>query len=549
MSQTRKKLLFGFLLFQTVCTLHASHIVGGELDYVCLGNNMYAISLTIYRDCYNGNPNAYFDNPASIGVFDTSFQLVTSLDIALMGDDTLEPVLSNPCFVVPPNVCVHTTTYRDTLELPFRPGGYILAYQRCCRNKTIANIILPDSTGATFMNVISEEALMLCNSSAHFKEWPPIYICAGEPIHFDHSALDADGDSLVYSLCVPLDGAEPDFPIPQPPNPPPYLPIQWQDPPYSISNVMGGVPLQIDSHTGLLTGTPNTIGQFVVGICVEEYRNGELISTSRRDFQYNVGICGQVVTAAFDYTNNCTYTIQFNNLSDNTNQFTWFFDYPDNPGAQSSLVNPEYTYPDSGTYQVALIAAPGDPCTDTTFQQIVIHPAMFNPSISANPDTITLGESSQLSVTYVDGVSYQWEPSNSLSQPDIENPVATPDSTTTYTVHMLDSLGCASERSIRVVVIYQPCAEPYVFIPNAFSPNGDGHNDFFTVRGDGLTEVNLIIYDRWGEKIFETDQSTQGWDGMYQGKLLPPDVYGYYLRVRCFGGAYFVKKGNVTLLR
>ena len=269
--------------------LKATHIVGGEMNYTCLGNDQYEITLTIFRDCFNGDPNAWFDNPASIGIFDRENQLLQEVLIPLMNNDTLNPVLSGECFVVPPNVCVHTTTYRTTINLPPIIGGYQLAYQRCCRNQTIVNIVEPLATGASYGVTISEQALLECNSNPKFQEWPPLYICVDQPISFDQSAIDLDGDSIVYRLCTPLQGANQTIPQPQPPNPPPYQEITWIDPPYNVDNMLngapGGEPLQIDPETGLLTGLPNTIGQFVVGICIEEYRAGQLISTTRRDFQ------------------------------------------------------------------------------------------------------------------------------------------------------------------------------------------------------------------------------------------------------------------------
>ncbi|MCB0606685.1 MAG: hypothetical protein KDD12_03155, partial [Lewinella sp.] len=275
-----RKLYLIALLCALAGSAFATHIVGGELNYTCLGNNQYEITLVVFRDCYNGSPNAYFDDPASIGIFDRTNKLLQEIRIPLMGDDTLSPVLSNPCLVVPPNVCVHTTTYRTVVNLPPIIGGYQIAYQRCCRNQTLANIIDPLATGATYMVEISEKALLECNSNPKFQQWPPIYICANEPISFDQSAIDADGDSIVYRLCTPLTGADQVNPQPQPPNNPPYAPVTWIDPPYGVSNMLngspGGEPLQIDLHTGLLTGLPNTVGQFVVGICVEEYRDGEL---------------------------------------------------------------------------------------------------------------------------------------------------------------------------------------------------------------------------------------------------------------------------------
>jgi hypothetical protein len=229
-----QKIIFCFLLVLCTHWLHATHIVGGEMNYTCLGNNNYEITLTIFRDCYNGSPNALFDDPASIGIFSgNDFLLLEEVLIPLdpMLDDTLNPVLSSECLVVPPDVCVHTTTYTTVVNLPPQIGGYILAYQRCCRNQTISNIVDPLDTGATYSVFISEKALLECNSNPKFNAWPPLYICVNEPISFDQSAIDIDGDSIVYKLCTPLEGAEPGDPMPQPPNPPPYSPVTWIDPP------------------------------------------------------------------------------------------------------------------------------------------------------------------------------------------------------------------------------------------------------------------------------------------------------------------------------
>lgn len=119
---------------------------------------------------------------------------------------------------------------------------------------------------------------------------------------FDHSATDIDGDSLVYELCTPLDGASFSDPIPQPPYNPPYNPVTFISP-YSQSNMLngvaGGVNLSINPQTGILTATPTTIGQFVVGVCVKEYRGNIFLGTTRRDFQFNVIPCPSLIVADF----------------------------------------------------------------------------------------------------------------------------------------------------------------------------------------------------------------------------------------------------------
>ncbi|MGH1435748.1 MAG: PKD domain-containing protein [Lewinella sp.] len=388
--------IIGLGLFFASFSLNATHIVGGELGYTCLGDNQYEIRLTIYRDCENGNPDAYFDDPASIGVFDINNVLLQDIRVPLMGDDTLSPVLTDECLVIPPDVCVHTTTYRTVVELLPRPGGYQLAYQRCCRNMTIQNIVDPLGTGATYGVIITERALQECNSSAEFLQWPPLYICANEPIIFDQSAIDIDGDSIVYRLCTPLEGATPNIPQPQPPNPPPYAEIVWNDPPYNVDNMLNGIPgsdpLQINSVTGLLTGTPTTQGQFVVGICAEEYRDGELISTSRRDFQYNVGICGVTTSAFFAPEIQCDgLEVDVLNESVGTSSFLWVFGDFDNPLGTSVEPNTTFVFPDTGLYTISLIAAPGEPCVDTFSQQIQLLPLTLQPAFSI--DTLSCGDS------------------------------------------------------------------------------------------------------------------------------------------------------------
>lgn len=542
----RKNLPILFLLICWICPLstNATHIVGGEMNYTCLGNNDYEITLVIFRDCYNGNPNAFFDDPASIGVFDANNVLLNEFLIPWNQNlnDTLSPVLSSECFVAPPDVCVHTTTYTAIVNLPPVTGGYQLAYQRCCRNVTIKNIVEPLETGATYGLTISEKALEECNSNPKFNDWPPIYICVNEPIHFDQSAFDVDGDSIVYKLCTPLQGAHPDIPRPQPPNSPPYDEIVWVNPPYNVNNMLNGFPgdaaLEIDLHTGLLTGFPNTVGQFVVGICVEEYRNGALISTTRRDFQYNVGVCGQPVASFSSPELQCNdLKVHFENESTGTNTFLWLFNDPNNPNPTSNQENPTYTFSDIGTYEIQLISDPNSICADTFSRTIVLEnsslTANFNTEVIECSDSLLIqvtdlsfdsissptawfweilgtelisheqhptfvlttngfaelqltvsaengcldslverfpvnlieveldndtlfvceGNSISLNPAGDDEYLYEWFPVDDLDDSTSDNPSATPDTTTTYIANISDGEMCQIERHITVAVI------------------------------------------------------------------------------------------------
>src|SRR4030095_4156134 len=176
----------------------------------CLGNDIYQVKLTVRRDCFQGASDAQFDDPASIGIFDmTTGQLITDLIgypdgqllINFNADDTLNEILVSDCSVISGDVCVHTTMYIANIVLPFRVTGYTLAYQRCCRNFTLDNIVNPLLTGMTLSADLSGPAQLTCNSSPQFGPYPGIYICANKEIHYDHHAVDLEGDSLVYSIC------------------------------------------------------------------------------------------------------------------------------------------------------------------------------------------------------------------------------------------------------------------------------------------------------------------------------------------------------------
>ena len=409
-SLTRFRNCIVILIFLfTSFTNFASHIVGGEMSYRCLGNNEYEISLTVYRDCYNATAGADFDPLASIGIFDANNNLVTSLGGVDSGQllipqtvpDTLEIILTDPCLTAPGNTCVEYMTYVDTVTLTLISGGYQLVYQRCCRNAAISNILNPDTTGMSIVAEITEAALTSCNSSPQFTIQPPVFVCVNEPFVFDQSLMDPDGDSLVYTLCTPLDGATLLDSRPQPPYSPPYNEILWFDPPYNLSNILGNIsqpPLSIDAQTGVVTAFPETQGLYLVGICVEEYRNGVLISTTRREFQYTVGVCTPLEALIDVPEFQCGLEVVFENESENAEEFLWVFNDPGNPNATSTDVNPSFTFSDTGSYTVMLIADPNSPCTDTTYADITL----VESTLEADFNYVTLHCTDSVMISLVD---------------------------------------------------------------------------------------------------------------------------------------------------
>jgi gliding motility-associated-like protein len=381
----KRFLLCLLLLFLGVSKVDATHIVGGELTYTQVDDEEYLVRLVVYRDCGATNTNGTpFDDFVSVGVY-LNGNYVTQLSLPLSDAEvSLVPVtLENPCFVLPPDVCVEKAIFEGYLELPEVADSYDLVYQRCCRNPSIINLVNPDDSGATFWTQIPGTNLTTeYNSCPQYLNFPPVALCLGASFVFDHSALDIDGDELTYEFCTPLLGGSPEFPSPVPPDPPPFNNVVW-GPGYSVNYPIDSDPaFNIDANTGLITGTPTQTGQFVVGVCVKEYRNGVLLSNTNRDFQFNVTICDPTIVASIPAQEQfCEgLTFEFSQESENASSFYWDFGDPSTTSDTSTDPNPVYTYQDTGIYTVMLVANPNWPCADTTFSEYAVYP-LISPAI------------------------------------------------------------------------------------------------------------------------------------------------------------------------
>jgi gliding motility-associated-like protein len=125
-----------------------------------------------------------------------------------------------------------------------------------------------------------------------------------------------------------------------------------------------------------------------------------------------------------------------------------------------------------------------------------------------------------------DAVIYEWSPAESLSCFNCMNPFASPTVTTTYNLIAIDENGCVSEDNVTVNVF----VDTLLWVPNAFSPNGDGSNDIFRVYGKNFKTIEFKVFNRWGELVFFTTDPSQGWDGTYKGKEMVPGVYVYSIK-------------------
>ena len=396
-----KRLVSLCLLLLLAIPGYAFHIIGGEITFECLGGGTYKFIMRIYRDCRDqGMQVGQLDAQAPIGIYRNGTILVQTLHIPLLrSSNVAHPDF--PCLIPPDNLCVEEGVYEWEYTFPNWPSSetYTIEYQRCCRNNTIVNIVDPQRAGGTYFVDINGAAQSLCNSSPVFREFPPTVVCVNSNIDFDHSALDVDGDSLVYSFCHPFKGGgfntnqnDPgscDGPRPDPPCPGPFQRVAFRSP-YTVLTPMGGDPVvQIDSETGRITGTPLLIGQFVMGVCVKEYRDGVFLGEIKRDFQFNVADCDPTVFAKVqsDATvgskefviNSCgNNTILFQNessLEAFIREYRWEFEI----NGKTEIFNSkdaEVTFPGLGTYGGTMIVNPGLDCDDTATIFVNLYPSI-----------------------------------------------------------------------------------------------------------------------------------------------------------------------------
>lgn len=193
-----------------------------------------------------------------------------------------------------------------------------------------------------------------------------------------------------------------------------------------------------------------------------------------------------------------------------------------------------------GTYWCTITDAAG-----CTYQA----PAIVGGITNLNPDagistTITQGD--QVMLNGSGGQYYTWSPAGSLSCVNCANPIASPTVTTTYTLTVSDSIGCTQYDTVTIFVELF-CGE--VFVPNAFSPNGDGQNDILYVRGPCIQTVEFKVFNRWGECVFKTDDPLIGWDGTWRGQACENGVFTYTAKGYTLDGNSFSKKGNVSLVK
>ncbi|WNJ20744.1 PKD domain-containing protein [Pontibacter sp. G13] len=272
-----------FLLLAPSQEAHATHNMGADLSWECLGGNTYLIRLVVYRDC----EGAELQSTQNIHIKSDSCGVASSVQVAnrtsVLELSPLCPA-QQPLSTCRPNGIlpgVQQHVYELTYTFPQQCPDWNLHWRLCCRNYAITNSVISTQT-RMYIEGNLNNLDVVCNNSPYFTVPPVPYICKDNPFIFNNGAVDPDGDSLVFELVNPLDfGNGAAFNIP-------YMGG------FSVGYPMSTSPpgaFNFDPVTGQIAFTPDAIQQGIVSILVKEYRNGQLIGTTMRDLQMVVIEC------------------------------------------------------------------------------------------------------------------------------------------------------------------------------------------------------------------------------------------------------------------
>jgi len=254
------------------------------------------------------------------------------------------------------------------------------------------------------------------------------------------------------------------------------------------------------------------------------------------------------LTADFEVTNICAgQEAEFTDMTTvmNGNAIGWSWDFGD--GDTENNQNPDHIYTEPGDYQVSLTVFNSTGCSDNIVQTI---------SVTDGPDSefivdeeANVGDQVNTVDLSSDAVEWAWNFGDGSSLNTNQNATHTYTSPGEFYVilEVTNALGCSDTTGTLVKI-----GGDFVFppnLPNAFSPNGDGENDSFIVRGGPFVEIDFVVFNGWGQVIFETENPSEGWDGTHKGKDEPTGVYVYTVRATTIDGESFVKSGKVSLIR
>ncbi|MES2429642.1 MAG: PKD domain-containing protein [Bacteroidota bacterium] len=402
-----KKVLFTLLLVCTLTNVMARHIKGGFFTYKYLGpgitnptNLRYQLTLTVFMECYPSE--GQLNNQINFTIFNSRTNVqVANPSVSLTDSYELIKTKNEPCINGTTSGCYYTIVVYElqSYELPASPDGYTISYQRCCRIEDMDNIVNSGDVGNTYTIQIpgtnSPVANANKNNSPDFLINDTIVVCQNSFFSYPFKATDEDGDSLTYALCSAFLGGGPPPNGDAEPNPaaqPPYSSVPYKSP-YMSASPMGS-KVTIDPASGLISGIAPPIvftGEYVITVCVSEYRNGVYFAESRKELHIRVRDCDPVKAYLNPIPVTCDgFSVSFSNdvpTASGTDHIWNFGDPASGANNISTSSKPTHVYTDTGVYTVKLKISIGGLCTDSTTTKVKVYPGFF-PGFKASPTCV-----------------------------------------------------------------------------------------------------------------------------------------------------------------
>ena len=498
-------LLFTLCAFGFSRQASASHSMGADISYQCLGGDSFLITLNFYRDC------AGIDAPTDALVSLSSASCgVSNLTFTLTQTNTQEVSPLCPA-QLPSSTCnggalpgVEQYTYSGVVYIPAQCTDWLVSYTLCCRNDQITNLNSPGSYDL-YIEAKLNNANGLCNNSPQFTSLPVPFVCAGQEFNYNHGAIDADGDSLVYTLINPLDG------------PGVYIPYSGGFSPTNPMNTIGG--FGFDPVTGQMTFTPNGTQTAVVAVLVQEFRNGVEIGSTIRDIQIVVITCSNNQPAVGGISNQTGGAMRDSVTVEvcPSEMISFQFTATDPDGANTLVMTsnvaqsiPGAIFTTSGAGNTITGTFTWTPTPLDTGVNIftvtvvdgacpIIGTAVVSYQIyvldgtSAGPDKSYCPAGGPIQLNALGGNNFVWTPAAGLSDDSIRNPLASPTVTTDYIVTSDLSGFCKNIDTVRVYVV------PDFLL--SISPDD-------TICRNGSTVIEAVTDAQWAPYIFQWSPST-----------------------------------------
>ena len=370
-------LIFSFFSFLPA---KATHLIGGDISYVCLGDGEYEVILNLYRDCSpNNTTGSTFDNSATIRVYNATTGLYTNFVAPFDGVITDVELESNDsCVFIPEELCIEKGTYHFSIDIPDSTQSYFVNYQRCCFGPTVGNIEDSEDMGINISALIPPSSFASCYSSPTFNNTPLLTLCLSNPISEDLGATSSLGmpGTLEYSFFTPYAGASSDFPLNY--NEIPFTPMTWSSGYSSNYPIESNPAIDYNSSTGELTGVVTELGYYLMGTRVEIKDNfNNVVGSIERVFKYTIADCSagehivEIESELGPFVQLCSgdeYTFE---VAANATTDSLFWTVNGVQEAEGPTL--EYTFGQDGVYDVVLhgIADSSECYTDGSFNQSV----------------------------------------------------------------------------------------------------------------------------------------------------------------------------------